>query len=131
MNKSLENTNAIWRLGLSYANGNIIRSLIPTACCAISMTDLVIDQAAYIDNIEGHYKSWESIIPENGNITVISTPNRKHNWFYHIYHNPSKFHIIETSYLEHPDYSNEEWVNKVKESLDPQNWAIEVEAKFD
>lgn len=69
-------------------NGGTIhfRSPGPNATRGIpSVSDIVLDEAAFIDNVEllyGQIKNTQSMVGDNARTLIISTPNSVTDWFY-------------------------------------------------
>ena len=106
---------------------------MPEVCCAIAYTHLIIDEAAYIPNINQH---WQTL--RCGSLDtkcfILSTINGDNDWFARVYKNAligdSKFKAIATNYKDHPDYSNPEWTERVRVNLGEATFAKEIEGKF-
>lgn len=98
-----------------------------------SVTHLVIEEAAFIDNMEDKWKSIFPAVFNNSKVIVMSTPNNVADWFGETYLDAQKgwnrFVIFETDYKEHPLYQNEEFVEAMK-SLGPAHFSQEIEANF-
>lgn len=111
-----------------------IRLLTPIAACGISIHHLFIDEAAFIDNLDSHWKAMYPTIATGGHCYVLSTPNGTGNWFHETYTGAEKlqnnFKVFHSSYLEHPDYSNTEWAFNTKQALGANGWRQEVLAEF-
>jgi len=107
----------------------------PTSMRSVSFTDLVIDEAAFISNMDSH---WESLYPiifsSLGKVFVVSSVNGMRNWFAETHldavDKKNLFYAFECSYHEHPEYNSVEWVNKMKENLGERGFLQEVECCF-
>jgi hypothetical protein len=99
-----------------------------------SLTHLVIDEAAFIPNLEEKWKFVYPCFATGGSCIVLSTTNGVGNWFEETYHRAAdktnNFHIIDITYKDHPDYSNEEWVNKMRKCLGEKGFHQEVLGYF-
>lgn len=99
---------------------------------------LVIDEAAFIENVEKFYTSvYPTVNNAGGSVFVISTVNGvggMGGWYYRTYkaaeEKENKFVIAEMHYLEHPDYNDPEWIADTKAQLGPRGWRQEVEGEF-
>lgn len=96
------------------------------------ITHLILDDAAFIKDLDS---KWLLLYKNNSDkIIAISTPNGIGNWFEEVYHDASKklnnFKIHKTNYLDHPIYSNKEWVEETKKALGEIGWQQEVLANF-
>lgn len=114
----------------------------PEAACGRAVTWLVIDEAAFICNIDAHWKAIYPTLSCGGKCAVVSTTNGKwrdkkqeqKTWFYDLYTNAkegkNRFAIFEASYKEHPDFNNVDWVKQMVINLGEKGWLQEVEAEF-
>lgn len=106
----------------------------PEAARGRSMTYLIIDEAAFIPNMD---KFWTDIFPTvntGGNVIVVSTVNGVGNWYEETYHaaqkGDNKFHVIDIDYMEHPEYDNEEWVKLIRAQLGEKGFQQEILRDF-
>jgi hypothetical protein len=99
-----------------------------------SMTILVIDEAAFIKDMDKHWKAIYPVISTGGSCCVISTVNGVGNWYERKYHEAESgkgpFNIIEMDYWEHPEYNNPKWVKEQRSNLGEKGWAQEVLRSF-
>lgn len=106
----------------------------PEAARGKSITILLIDEAAFIDGMEAHWKAMYPVISTGGSCIVISTVNGIGNWYEEIYHEAeagqNDFNVIEIDYWEHPDYCNPEWAKKTYANLGEKGWDQEVLRSF-
>lgn len=98
-------------------------------------THLIIDESAFIPNMDEHWKSmYPTIFPANGKCFVVSTVNGLDNWFAKTYSKAvngiNNFRAFDCKYTEHPDYNNEEWINNTRKNLGEKNWMQEMECCF-
>lgn len=95
---------------------------------------LVLDEAAFIPQMEKHWNAMFPCIACGGKVVALSTPNGVGNWFYDIYRGSEKgqnqFYISKSTYWEHPDYQNPEWVTRMRAQLGERGWLQEVECCF-
>jgi hypothetical protein len=114
--------------------GSWINFYTPEAARGKSITYLIIDEAAFIADMERHWKAMYPTLATGGNCIVISTVNGIGNWYHTIYkgaeNKKNEFHVIDLDYWEHPDYNNEEWVRKTKANLGDKGWRQEVLRDF-
>lgn len=105
------------------------------AACGKKSDLCIIDEAAFIQDMDEWWKCLYPTICTGGRCIVNSTPNGKNNWFYRTVkgaeEGTNSFNLIKIHYTEHPEYNNAEWAAKVKENLGPKGWAQEVECRFD
>ena len=111
-----------------------IRFYTPEAARGKSCTFIIIDEAAFIKEMETHWKAMYPVIATGGNCIVISTVNGIGNWYERTYHEAESrenaFNVIDLEYWEHPDYCNPNWVSDTKANLGDKGWAQEVLRSF-
>jgi len=83
---------------------------------------LIIDEAAFIENIDTIWAAVYPIISTGGRAFVLSTVNGVGNWFYDVYHGAknktNSFHRIDIEWPEHPEYSRHEGFEELYEELE-------------
>lgn len=106
----------------------------PEAARGKSITLLIIDEAAFIPDMETHWKSMYPVIATGGSCCVVSTVNGLGNWYEETYHKAADgdgpFTIIELDYWEHPDYNNPDWVEDSRSNLGEKGWKQEILRSF-
>tara|TARA_Y100000034_G_scaffold94611_1_gene114706 strand:- start:2595 stop:4490 length:1896 start_codon:yes stop_codon:yes gene_type:complete len=111
----------------------------PEAARGKAITYLFVDEAAFIPDMDRHWKSLYPTLSTGGNCIAISTVNGVGNWYEYTYKRAAlppghkrknEFFVIDLDYWEHPDYSDEEWVRKTKANLGPKGWRQEVLRDF-
>lgn len=108
----------------------------PEAARGRSITYLVLDEAAFIPQMEKHWKAMFPTISTGGHCICISTVNGVGNWYHEIFTGAEKkppqndFHIIELDYWEHPDYDDKDWVKQTRAQLGEKGWQQEVMRDF-
>lgn len=99
-----------------------------------SLTYLIIDEAAFIKNMDEHWKSMYPTLATGGSCIVISTVNGLGNWYEEWYHaaksGKNEFHVIELEYTENPEYNNALWVKEMRANLGEKGWRQEVLGDF-
>lgn len=114
--------------------GSAIKFYSPEAARGKSVTFLIIDEAAFIDDMEKHWKSMWPVLSTGGSCTLISTVNGLGNWYEQTYRDSregkNKFHVIDLDYWEHPDYNDEEWVAEQKAQLGEKGFLQEILREF-
>lgn len=114
--------------------GGALKFYSPEAARGKSVTFLIIDEAAFIPDMEKHWKAMWPVLSTGGGCTLISTVNGVGNWYEQTYREAkdgkNKFNIIDLDYWEHPDYNNEEWVNEQKLQLGEKGFLQEVLREF-
>lgn len=94
-----------------------------------------IDEAAFIANMDKHWKEIYPTITAGGKCCAISSTNgTQNNWFHDIYTAAEKmqnnFKIFHCNYLDHPDYSNLDWAVNMKQNLGAKGWRQEILCEF-
>ena len=106
----------------------------PEAARGRSLTYLILDEAAFVPNMDKYWKAMFPTISTGGNCICISTVNGIGNWYEETYHRAERkendFHIIDLDYWEHPDYDDEEWVKLTRGQLGEKGWMQEVMRDF-
>lgn len=106
----------------------------PEAARGRALTYLIVDEAAFIPEMEKHWKAMYPTLSAGGNCIVISTVHGMGNWYEIMYHEAEKgqnlFKVIDLSYKEHPDYNNDKWVREQKAQLGEKGWKQEVMGDF-
>jgi hypothetical protein len=106
----------------------------PEAARGRAITYFVLDEAAFIPQMEKHWKAMFPTLSTGGNCICVSTVNGVGNWYYDIFQGSKKgendFHIIELDYWEHPEYNNKEWSDSTRAQLGEKGWAQEVLRDF-
>jgi hypothetical protein len=111
---------------------NKIYLINPEEMCSKSPKFTFIEEAAFINYMDKHWKSIHPAI-HSKNCVIISTPNGK-NWFYETYtnaeQNKNQFKVFECIYLEHPKYCTKEWELEMKPLLGEKGWKQEILCEF-
>jgi hypothetical protein len=114
--------------------GSSIKFHSPVAARGKAVTFLIIDEAAFIADMESHWKAMWPVLSTGGSCVVVSTVNGLGNWYEQTYHeakeNINKFNVIDLDYWEHPDYNNPEWVEDQKAQLGERGFLQEVLRQF-
>lgn len=114
--------------------GSAIKFYSPEAARGKAVTFLIIDEAAFIDDMEKHWKAMWPVLSTGGSCTLISTVNGLGNWYEQTYRDAkdkrNKFNVIDLDYWEHPDYNDEEWVAEQRAQLGEKGFLQEVLREF-
>lgn len=106
----------------------------PEAARGRSITYLILDEAAFIQNMEKYWKAMFPTLSGGGHCIAISTVNGVGNWYYDMFTGSQKgendFNIIELDYVEHPDYDDADWVKQTRAQLGEKGWRQEVLRDF-
>ena len=75
------------KLSLTYANGSQIKatSASEDAGRSEALSLLILDEAAFINNIDEIWKAAQSTLSTGGSCVSLSTPNGASNWFYNVW----------------------------------------------
>lgn len=114
--------------------GSKICFYTPEAARGKSATYIMIDEAAFIDKMDDHWKAMYPVIATGGHIEIISTVNGLGNWYEETYHEAQAgknfFNVIDLDYWEHPVYANPEWAEAMRANLGEKGWRQEVLRDF-
>ncbi len=104
------------------------------AACSRAVTYLVIDEAAFIPNMEEKWKMVFPLVSTGGKAIVMSTVNGFGNWFSETWFDAedgkNAWYTVQIDYFEHPDYNNQAWVDEMKKNLGEIGWRQEVLGEF-
>jgi hypothetical protein len=124
---------------LVFDNGSRIQS-IPSpkyAARSFSASFLVIDEAAFIANIESLWTSAFPILSTGGKAIVLSTVNGTYGigqWFYYKWKEAelkvNNFNAIPLVHTENPDYRTKEWEDAQRKDLGERKYNQEVLMDF-
>lgn len=117
--------------------GGALQFYSPEAARGKSVTFLIIDEAAFIPDMEDHWKAMWPVLSTGGSCVLVSTVNGLGNWYEETYTNAkdgkNKFHVIDLDYWEHPDYSpknNPDWEREQRAQLGERGFLQEVLRSF-
>ena len=114
--------------------GSALKFYSPEAARGKSVTFLIVDEAAFITDMDKHWKAMWPILSTGGSCTLISTVNGLGNWYQETYHDAqegrNKFHVIDLDYWDHPDYNNDQWAADQRSQLGEKGFRQEVLREF-
>lgn len=117
--------------------GGSLQFYSPEAARGKSVTFLIIDEVAFIPDMETHWKSMWPVLSTGGSCVLVSTVNGLGNWYEETYTKAkageNKFHVIDLDYWEHPDYStktNPGWADEQRSQLGERGFLQEVLRSF-
>jgi hypothetical protein len=116
--------------------GGALKFYSPEAARGKSVTFLIIDEAAFIPEMEKHWKAMWPVLSTGGSCALVSTVNGLGNWYEETYHGAkedpprNRFHIIDLDYWEHPDYVKPGWKEEQLAQLGDKGFAQEVMRSF-
>ena len=106
----------------------------PEAARGKAVTFLIVDEAAFIPDMDKHWKAMWPILSTGGSCTLVSTVNGLGNWYEQTYHdakeNLNKFNVIDLDFWEHPNYNDENWIAEQKAQLGEKGFLQEVMREF-
>ena len=123
------------KLSLRYANGSQVKAISSKeeAGRSEALSLLILDEAAFIDKIDGIWASAQQTLATGGNCLVLSTPNGVGNWFHRTWTDAedglNQFNFIRLHWTLHPD-RNKEWREKQDSLLGPSIAAQECDCDF-
>lgn len=123
------------KLNLKLKNGSQIKAESSAADAgrseAVSM--LVIDEAAFVPDIDEIWGSAQQTLATGGRAIVLSTPNGVANWFHREWtrakEHKNKFHTIQLHWSMHPE-RGQDWRDEQEIILGPRLAAQECDADF-
>jgi hypothetical protein len=117
--------------------GGALQFYSPEAARGKSVTFLIIDEAAFIPDMESHWKAMWPVLSTGGSCVLVSTVNGLGNWYEETYtkakDKKNQFHIIDLDYWEHPDYNekkNPGWITEQRQQLGEKGFLQEVLRSF-
>lgn len=120
------------RLSLRLANGSQVKAVAASADAGRSeaVSLLLLDEAAFIDNIDTIFTAAQQTLATGGQCFAISTPNGTSNWFHKTYANAqigeNKFIPISLPWTVHPDRT-QAWRDEQDKTLGPREAAQECD----
>ena len=123
------------KLSLSLKNGSAIKakSSSPDAARSEAVSLLIIDEAAFIDNVDETWASAQQTLATGGGAIVLSTPNGIGNWFHQMWAkaetNENGFIPIRLPWDLHPE-RDQAWRDKQDGLLGIRMAAQECDCNF-
>jgi hypothetical protein len=123
------------RLSLRLMNGSQIKAVSAAGDAGRSeaVSLLVIDEAAFIDNIETIFTAAQQTLATGGGCIALSTPNGVGNWFHKTYidaqEQKNKFLPISLPWTVHPE-RDQKWRDDQDIVLGKRNAAQECDCNF-
>ena len=123
------------KLSLRYANGSQVKAISSKeeAGRSEALSLLILDEAAFIDKIDGIWASAQQTLATGGRCLVLSTPNGVGNWFHRTWMDAedglNQFNFTRLHWSLHPD-RDEEWRKKQDLLLGPSIAAQECDCDF-
>jgi len=123
------------KLSLRLLNGSQVKAISASGDAGRSeaVSLLVIDEAAFIENIEEIFASAQQTLATGGGCIAISTPYGTGNWFHKTWikaqSGENKFVPIKLPWTIHPERT-QAWRDEQDELLGPRNAAQECDCDF-
>lgn len=123
------------KLSLGFPNGSEIKaeSSSPTAGRSEALSLLIIDECAFIDDIDPIWASAQATLSTGGDAILLSTPNGQGNFFHKMWQDSesgqSGFNTILLDWRVHPE-RNQEWRDDQTRKLGEVMAAQEHDASF-
>jgi len=126
------------KLSLRFDNGSQIKAVSSSGTSGRSeaLSLLIIDEAAFIRNIEEIWTAAQQTLATGGGAIVLSTPNGTGNFFHKVWTGAetksgigSRFNPIKLHWTVHPE-RNQSWRDKQDELLGPKEASQECDCDF-
>lgn len=123
------------KLSLRLNNGSQIKATSSSGDSGRSeaLSLLIIDEAAFISNVEEIWISAQQTLATGGGAIILSTPNGTGNFFHKTWvgaeEGRNRFNTIKLHWTVHPD-RNQTWRDKQDELLGPKGAAQECDCDF-
>jgi hypothetical protein len=115
-------------------SGSQLNFYTPEAARGKSCTVIIVDEAAFIPDMETHWAAIFPVISTGGACIIISTVNGLGNWYEETYHaaeaKQNPFNVITIDYWEHPDYCDKKWAMEMRANLGERRWQQEILRNF-
>lgn len=141
---------------LRISNGSVIRSRASGKQSGRSIAGslLILDEAAFIEQIDTIWAAVYPIISTGGNVFALSTVNGVGNWFHTKYTEATEglndFHVIDINWKDHPEYKRhpdfdhlyktmeartppinvDKWETITRKNIGYKEWLQEYECEF-
>jgi len=113
--------------------GSRIRSQPAGAGRGESVSLLIVDEAAFIADMQEFWAAMYPTLSTGGNAVLLSTVNGMSNLYYEIYKGAERgengFNVIDIFWREHPEYT-EKWAEEMRPALGDRMWSQEYECDF-
>ena len=123
------------KLNLRYVNGSQIKAVSsgPEAARSEALSLLILDEAAFIEKIDGIWAAASQTLSTGGQCIALSTPNGVGNWFHKTWMDAedhlNDFNFIRLHWTVHPD-REQEWRDEQDTLLGPSLAAQECDCDF-
>ena len=90
---------------------------------------LIVDEAAFIENIETIWAAVYPIISTGGRAFILSTVNGMGNWYEETYHrateNLNSFNAIDINWKSHPEYSRQSGYEPLYKAMEEKGLSVD------
>ena len=123
------------KLSLKFKNGSQIKAVssATTGARSEALSLLIVDEAAFIRNIEEIWIASQATLSTGGGAIVLSTPTGVGNWFHQTWAdaeaNINGFHTIKLHWTVHPE-RDQQWRNEQTQLLGERGAAQECDCDF-
>jgi hypothetical protein len=123
------------KLSLKFKNGSQIKAVssATTGARSEALSLLIVDEAAFIRNIEEIWIASQATLSTGGGAIVLSTPNGVGNWFHQTWADAESgingFHTIKLHWQVHPE-RDQAWRNEQTQLLGERGAAQECDCDF-
>jgi hypothetical protein len=123
------------KLSLKFKNGSQIKAVssATTGARSEALSLLIVDEAAFIRNIEEIWIASQATLSTGGGAIVLSTPNGVGNWFHQTWADADAgingFHTIKLHWTVHPE-RDQDWRNEQTQLLGERGAAQECDCDF-
>ena len=118
---------------LKLSTGSKIKSQPAGAGRGESVSLLIVDEAAFIDNMREFWMAIYPTISTGGSAYILSTVNGMANLYYELYRDAelekNDFNVIDIHWREHPEYT-EKWAEQTRSNVGERAWLQEYEGQF-
>lgn len=118
---------------LKFVNGSEIKSKSSSKQSGRSVAGslVILDEAAFIENIDTIWAAAFPIISTGGSVIALSTVNGVGNWFHRQYleatRGENSFHAIDINWKDHPQYFRHPGYESMYEKLKTQEPPIDID----
>ena len=123
------------KLSLKFKNGSQIKAVssATTGARSEALSLLIVDEAAFIRNIEEIWIASQATLSTGGGAIVLSTPNGVGNWFHQTWADAESgingFHTIKLHWTVHPE-RDQTWRDEQTQLLGERGAAQECDCDF-
>jgi len=106
----------------------------PSRARGQSLNYVIVDEAAFIANMEEVWADMYPTVATGGNVMVVSTVHGIGNWYHKMWVDAKAdrngFNVIDLHYTEHPQYCKPGWAEEARANLGDRLFAQEILGSF-